>query len=327
MDTVPLGRSGLVSSVLGLGGGSSGRFGLVKGGTRSDALRLIGTALDQGITFFDGAGICGGVDELLAEGLAARRQGVVLSTKVHLGGDPSPFTTMRLANQASAWIARRSGLVCSGATLRKRVERTLTMLRTDRIDILHLHAVFPRQYPPTAERLLPELTKMKEEGKIRAIGVTEAFLADPGHAMLRTALGDACVDVIMVGFNVRNSSAAETVFPAAMKAGVGVIGMFAMRDLLSSAAARPPSAGGNVGGLNQILDEAGITSLSELAYRYCRHQAGMDVVMTGTGDPAHLQQNIAAAMAPPLPAAVLDRLRAMSIVPVRLAQADDTSTR
>ncbi len=67
-------RSGLVTSVIGLGGGSSGRFGLTKGGTRADAVRLIRSALDHGITFFDGAGICGGVDELLAEGLADRRR-------------------------------------------------------------------------------------------------------------------------------------------------------------------------------------------------------------------------------------------------------------
>ena len=85
MDSVRIGRSGLVSSNLGLGGGSSGRFGLVKGGTRSDALRLIHTALDLGINFFDGAGLSGGVDELLAEGLGERRANVVLSTKVSLG--------------------------------------------------------------------------------------------------------------------------------------------------------------------------------------------------------------------------------------------------
>src|SRR5437879_2860090 len=104
MDYVRLGRSRLVSSVIGLGGGSSGRFGLKKGGTTSGAIRLIRLALDQGITFFDGAGICGGVDELLAEGLAGRRNDVVLSTKVHLGPDPFPFKTMRFAHHCSSWI-------------------------------------------------------------------------------------------------------------------------------------------------------------------------------------------------------------------------------
>src|SRR4051794_23137573 len=98
MEFVCLGRSGLVSSVIGLGGGSSGRFGLTKGGTKSDAVRLIRGAVDQGITFFDGAGITGGVDELLAEGLAGRRGDVLVSTKVHLGLDLIPFTNVRIAD-------------------------------------------------------------------------------------------------------------------------------------------------------------------------------------------------------------------------------------
>jgi L-galactose dehydrogenase len=315
MDYVRLGRSGVVCSVLGLGGGSSGRFGLTKGGSKSDALRLIRTALDHGITFFDGAGISGGVDELLAEGLADRRNGVVLSTKVHLGPDPVPFTTMRLANWASSGLARRVGSVCSGPVLRKRVERTLTALRTDRIDVLHLHAVSPRQYPLAVTRVLPELLKMKDEGKLRAIGITESFLSDPDHQMLRAACIDAHFDVIMVGFNVRKSGAAEFVLPAANEAGTGVISMFALRQLLGGA------AGAN--GLRQILEETGM-SLPELAYRYCRHQAGIDVVLTGTGNPAHLRQNIAAALAPPLPESVRDRLRQLSAAP---DQADAASTR
>ena len=302
MEYVPLGKTGLVTSVIGLGGGSSGRFGLAKGGTRADAVRLIHTALDHGITFFDGAGICGGVDELLAAGLANRRDDVVLSTKVHLGPDPYLFSAMRLPNQASSWAARRFGLVCSGQTIRKRVEQTLKALRTDRIDLLHLHAVTPRQFPLATALILPELAKMKAEGKIRAIGITEGFLTDARHAMLRQAIADERVDAVMTGFNVANPSAAESVIPAAAKRGVGVIGMFALRGVLGS------------NKLQRLVDDAG-ASLSNLAYRYARHQAGMDVVLTGTGDSDHLRQNIAAVLSRPLSDSVLDRLRALALPP------------
>lgn len=301
MQYVPLGKTGLVTSVIGLGGGSSGRFGLTKGGTRADAIRLIRSALDHGITFFDGAGISGGVDELLAEGLANRRDNVVLSTKVHLGPDPYPFSETRLANQASAWAARRFGSVCTARTIRKRVEQTLKALRTDRIDLLHLHAVTPRQFPLAAARILPELASMKAEGKIRAIGITEGFLTDPGHAMLRQAVTDDRVNAVMTGFNPANPSAAESVIPAAAKRGVGVIGMFALRGLLGSDE------------LRRLMEDAGACSLSDLAYRYARHQLGMNLVLTGTGDVDHLRQNIAAVLLPPLPDAVVHRLRALSL--------------
>jgi len=317
MDYVHLGRTGLVSSVIGLGGGSSSRFGLVKGGTRSVAIRLIRTALDQGVTFFDGAGICGGVDELLAEGLGEARNDVLVSTKVHLGPDPGPFRKSRFANQVSSWIARRRGLVTTGRVLRRRVEHTLRALRTDRIDVLNLHAVSPRQYPVAVERLIPELRKLQMEGKVRAIGLTEAFTKDSHHQMLQEAVADACVDTIMIGFSLNNRSAAEAVIPAARQQGTAVVGMFAargLRDLLPRETSK----------LSAIANDAEMPSLHALAYRYCRHQPGMDVILTGTSNPEHLKQNIASVLAPPLSPAVLERLKGLAS---ENNQADEGSTR
>lgn len=296
VDSVCIGRSGLTSSVLGLGGGSSGRFGLVNG-TKADALRLIQTALDLGITLFDGAGLSGGVDEVLAEGLGTRRNDVVLSTKVHLG--PNPIVTAPLINRASSSLARRTGSVCSAATLRKRVESTLRALRTEWIDVLHLHAVTPTQYPKAVERVLPELLRLKEEGKLRAIGITEGFLSDPQHLMLQAAARNAHFDAVMTGFNFANPSAAATVIPSAARANLGVIGMFALRGVRDHAS--DPE-------LADLIDEAGARTLSEVAYRYVRHRTGVHVVLTGTGDVAHLRENVVAVSASPLPANVVARL-------------------
>ena len=307
MDYVSLGKSGLCSSVIGLGGGSSGRFGLKKGGTKADAIRLIRIAVDEGVTFFDGAGLAGGVDDVLGEALAGCRERVLISTKVHLGHDPVIMEGTRLANLASGWVARRRGTVCSGRTLRKYVERTLRVLRVEQIDLLNLHSLVLSQYPLAIEYALPELVRMKEEGKIRAIGVTEGFLSDPGHAMLQAAVADAHFDTIMVGFNLKNRSAAKSVLPAAAEAGMGTLNMFVLRGL-SGQNHRDKEAQAMSGRFARLLREAGITSLSELAYRYCRHQPGINVVLTGTGDPVHLKKNIAAALAPPLPGEVLDRL-------------------
>ena len=140
---------------------------------------------------------------------------------------------------------------------------------------------------------------MKEEGKLRSIGITEGFLTDPDHTMLRAAVLDAIVDTIMVGFNASNPSAANSVLPEAKDAGLGTIGMFALRGLSGWSASE---------GVRELLRDAGITSLADFAYRYSRHQPGMDVVLTGTGDSEHLKQNVVSAMAPPIPAVVLERL-------------------
>jgi aryl-alcohol dehydrogenase-like predicted oxidoreductase len=52
-------------------------------------------------------------------------------------------------------------------------------------------------------------------------------------------------------------------------------------------------------------------SLIEAAYRYCRHEPGVHVVLTGTGKIAHLEANVAAINGPPLPPAALEQLAAL----------------
>ena len=60
--------------------------------------------------------------------------------------------------------------------------------------------------------------------------------------------------------------------------------------------------------LDFVLRDGGAATLPEAAYRFCRHEPGVDVVLTGTGNPAHLQENIAAILKPALPRPVLDKL-------------------
>jgi len=60
--------------------------------------------------------------------------------------------------------------------------------------------------------------------------------------------------------------------------------------------------------LGFLRDQAGTHSVVEAAYRFCRHEPGAQVILTGTGDVAHLNANVAAIQAPPLPSDVLARL-------------------
>jgi hypothetical protein len=55
--------------------------------------------------------------------------------------------------------------------------------------------------------------------------------------------------------------------------------------------------------LGFLIHAAGASTITEAAYRFARHEPGVDVVLFGTGDPDHLQANIASLLAPPLPLA------------------------
>ncbi len=51
--------------------------------------------------------------------------------------------------------------------------------------------------------------------------------------------------------------------------------------------------------------------MTEAAYRYVRHEPGVDVVLFGTGDEEHLRANIAAITKPPLPEADREKLKTL----------------
>jgi len=59
--------------------------------------------------------------------------------------------------------------------------------------------------------------------------------------------------------------------------------------------------------LGFLVHEGGASSLTDAAYRYVRHEPGVDVVLFGTGEADHLRANIASILKPPLPEA--DRAR------------------
>jgi len=141
--------------------------------------------------------------------------------------------------------------------------------------------------------------------------------------MARAVLDD-CWDVVMVGFNILNQSARERVFTHTLRHGIRVLDMFAVRRALSQTAMLretiaelvrqglvEPDALDEVEPLGFLLREGGSHSLMDAAYRFCRVEPGVDVVLSGTGSVAHLEANVASILRPPLPDS--DRQRLMEI--------------
>jgi L-galactose dehydrogenase len=60
--------------------------------------------------------------------------------------------------------------------------------------------------------------------------------------------------------------------------------------------------------LGFLLEKGAAATIPEAAYRFCRHEPAVDVVLTGTGNPEHLKANIQAILKPPLPQPALERL-------------------
>jgi L-galactose dehydrogenase len=301
MEYTTLGRTGIKVSVAGLGCGGPSRLGMRnEPESAAHAVSLVKLALDLGVNFLDTAQSYG-TEPIVGKAITgAPRDRLVISTKKTLPPADHPDPQAEVV---------------------KGLEQSLKVLGTDYIDIYHLHGVEPKDYDVARHRLMPAMRRLKEQGKIRFIGVTEGFATDAPHAMLQESLKENMWDVVMVGFNLLNPSARKTVFPLAERNGVGVLNMFAVRralsqperlrtlcrELVDNGAVRNETLNleDPLGFLNRETDAS---TLPEAAYRFCRHERGVDVVLTGTGNPAHLKENVAAILKPPLPKSALQKL-------------------
>ncbi len=302
MQKVQLGRTGLAVSIAALGAGGKSRLGQSQGASRESSVALVRSALDQGVTLLDTAAIYG-TEAIVGEAIRGRRNDVVISTKAFITVDGA------------------STVLISAADFTQRVDEALKRLGTDRIDIMQLHGVTEAQYDHAVTEILPAMKRLIESGKVRFTGLTERFAEDSKHKMLQRAATDGLFDVLMVGFNFVNQTAARTVLPAAKKNDLGTLCMYAVRGPLAqhetaNALVRKLIGTGEVDAdavdpanpLGFLLEPGVAASLNEAAYRFCRHSPGIDVVITGTGSVAHLAQNLQSISAPPLPAKTRERL-------------------
>jgi aryl-alcohol dehydrogenase-like predicted oxidoreductase len=127
---------------------------------RPDAIRIIRTAFDRGVTFFDTAEAYGPFanEELVGEAFAAIRDQVVIATK--FGWDIDQKTGVR-----------RGGLNSRPDHVRQVVDAMLRRLRTDRIDLLYQHRVDPDVPIEDVSGLMKALI---QEGKVKHYGLSEA---------------------------------------------------------------------------------------------------------------------------------------------------------
>lgn len=284
MNFTKLGRTGLTASRMGLGCGGHSRLGLATGKDEANAIAVVHKALELGVNFIDTAESYKTETAVGKALIGTPRESVVLSTKL------SPRTDERFT---------------TAAELKAKLDGCLQRLQTDYVDILHLHGVKADEYAHCQSELVPALFALREAGKIRFLGITEAFGPDPQHAMLGPAVNnDNCWDVVMVGFNVLNQSARERVLVATQAKNIGTLCMFAVRRVLSNPDALQTLLAELVAEKKLPADALTVFpdgDITELAYQFCRDEPGIDVVLSGTGNTAHLEANAKALLGPTFP--------------------------
>ena len=268
ISTRPYGNSGMQLSALGLGAGKLGDARLSDG----DAAELLAASVDAGVTLIDTAPSYGLSEQRIGRHLSTRRADVVISTKLGYGVDGIPDWT--------------------GPCIAAGVDQALRILRTDRIDIAHLHSC-PWTVLAQGD-VVDALERVKQSGKVRAI----AYSGE--NEDLDYAVGMDRFDGFMASLNLFDERVIDRILPR-----IPDKGFIAKRPSANHPwrfDAQP------VGDYCEPywqrwqamgLDNGGI-EWGELAIRFALSIPGVSSAIVGTGRAAHLLQNRDWAMKGPL---------------------------
>jgi aryl-alcohol dehydrogenase-like predicted oxidoreductase len=289
---------------------------------RQGAVALIRRAVDLGVTLFDTAEVYGPFmsEEILGEALQGRtRDRVVVSTK--FGFDIDPVTG-----------ERRGGPNSRPDHIRRVVEDQLRRLRTDRIDLLYQHRVDP-QVP--IEDVAGTIKDLVTQGKVAHYGLSE-----PGLQTIRRAHAVHSVAVIQNEYSMLWRGPEAEVLPLCEELGIGFVpwsplGMGFLAGTITAASRfekpdfratvprfAPDALPTNMALVALVKNWAARKNVSpaQLALAWLLAQKPWIVPIPGTTNPAHLEENVAAASITFSSAELMELNTALAAIPVRGAR-------
>lgn len=200
MEKRKLGKSGLEVSAMGLGcmGLSSG-YGPPT--DRKEAVALIRSAVEQGVTFFDTAEVYGPYtnEEVVGEAITPFRDQVVIATK--FGFNIKDGNT--------------DGLDSRSEHIKEVVHASLKRLNTDRIDLFYQHRVDPAV---PIEEVAGTIKGLIKDGKVKHFGLSEA-----GAQTIRRAHAVQPVTALQSEYSLWWREPEETVMPTLEELGIGFV--------------------------------------------------------------------------------------------------------
>jgi aryl-alcohol dehydrogenase-like predicted oxidoreductase len=291
MQKRKLGKSNLEVSAIGLGCMSMS-FGLGPPMDKNEAIKLIRSAFDQGVTFFDTAEAYGPFanEELLGEALAPIRDQVIIATKFGFKDGRPP-----------------SGLDSRPERIRKVADESLARLKTDHIDLLYQHRVDPNV---PIEEVAATVKELIREGKVKNFGMSEA-----GAQTIRRAHVVQPVAALQSEYSLWWREPEKEILPTLEELGIGFVPFsplgkgfltgainentqFTEKDVRSifprfSAEARKANQK-LVDVLGEVADRKGVTR-AQIALAWLLARKPWIVPIPGTTKPHRLKENLDAA--------------------------------
>ena len=258
-----LGATGLTVPAIGLGAGRIGGPDV----SESDVDALIGAALELGVSLVDTAPSYGLSEERLGRALAGRRDRLVLSTKLGYGVPGIPDWT--------------------GPCIIAGVDAALSRLRTDRIDVAHLHScgldVLSRG------DVVEALHRTVESGKVRV-----AAYSGEGEALL-WAVRSGAFGAVQCSVSVLDQASLPGAIAEARARGLGVLAKRPLGNAPWRFRDRPPEADVAEAWDRFVTLAPAPHPLgwSDLFVRFAAFSPGVSAVLVGTGRPAHLAEAVA----------------------------------
>ncbi len=203
MKTRELGKSGLEVSALGLGCmGMSYSYGVPP--DKAGMVKLLRTAVDLGVTFFDTAEMYGPFanEELLGEALAPVRGKVVIATKFGFNIDLKAPRGL-------------SGVNSRPEHVREVADASLKRLRTDHIDLFYQHRVDPAV---PIEDVAGAVKDLIRAGKVRHFGLSEA-----GAGTIRRAHAVQRVTALQSEYSLWTRGVEKEILPLLEELGIGLV--------------------------------------------------------------------------------------------------------
>ncbi len=280
MELRRFGKTGLRVSALGFGAMQLGEPSV----SEAAAGRMLNAVLDSGVNLIDTARGYKLSEERIGRHIAHRRDEYVLSSKGGYG-----------VEGCKDWTAR---------CITRGVDRALRLMRTDRIDIMHLHScpIETLQRGEVVEALLREV----ERGRVRVAAYSGENDAR-AYAIASRRFGS-----IQTSVNVCDQRSIGEALPAARRLGLGVIAKRPLANAFWRYTTRPRGEycetyweRGRIMALTP-----GRQAWDELALRFSAFTPGVHSVITGSADWKHFRRNLSIVEKGPLEAGAYRAVRA-----------------